>query len=317
MEGDKIVPDLAAATCQFSEPGFRQVNAWVRGWLSARYWFDGSGISGNQDSAELLNTGRQVLAWALGCLARAGDHWFLLETFLEELHALQGNSSFSLPYLKPVWDPNVAAAQDKEKQTGGARVRAWWFSKEVAWYANAPMITLVTLGVVERARLGAGESASHGFRLTSLGRAVFGAPEIEPPTEVVERRCLLIQPNFDVVAYLDQADAQTAGVLGRLVGRKRFCSFGPRPDVSSHSGQRVSGSGEWTDPRPDCRARIAERTCRPSRRARLKREPATDASRTPVDCWNNKEEHRCRLGPNGDPGMVQIGAWARNFEVRS
>jgi Helicase conserved C-terminal domain len=78
------------------------------------------------------------------------------------------------------------------------------------------MVTLVILGVVERARLGKGASAPHGFRLTPLGCAVFGAPEIAPPPEVVERRCLVIQPNFDIIAYLDQADAQTAGILGRL-----------------------------------------------------------------------------------------------------
>ncbi len=210
IAGDKIVPDFAAATRAFSESGFRQVNSWVHGWLSARHWIDGTGISGNQESAESLNTGRQVLAWALGCLARAGDHWFLLETFLVELYALQGHSSFRLPYLKLVWDPHLVAAQDKEKQTGEARTRAWWFGKEGMWYANALMITLVTLGVVERTRLGSGKSASHGFRLTSVGRAVFGAPEIVPPTEVVEHRCLVIQPNFDVVAYLDQADAQNS-----------------------------------------------------------------------------------------------------------
>jgi hypothetical protein len=216
IEGDKIVPDLGAATRQFSEPGFRQVNSWVRGWLSARHWFDGSGIAANKDSLESLITGRQVLAWALGCLARAGDHWFELETFLVALYALQGHSSFRLPYHKLVWDPNLAAAQDKEKLIGDARTRAWWFSKEGVWYANALMITLVTLGVVERTRLGSGESASHGFRLTSIGRAIFGAPEIAPPPEVVEHRCLVIQPNFDVVAYVDQADARTAGLLGRL-----------------------------------------------------------------------------------------------------
>jgi Helicase conserved C-terminal domain len=216
IEGDKIVPDLGAATRQFSKPGFRQVNSWVRGWLSARHWFDGSGIAANKDSLESLTTGRQVLAWALGCLARAGDHWFELEAFLVALYALQGHSSFRLPYHKLVWDPNLAAAQDKEKLIGDARARAWWLSKEGVWYANALMITLVTLGVVERSRLGSGESGSHGFRLTSLGRAVFGAPEIAPPPEVIEHRCLVIQPNFDVVAYLDQADAQTAGLLGRL-----------------------------------------------------------------------------------------------------
>jgi Helicase conserved C-terminal domain len=216
VQGDEAIPDPGAATRQFNEPGFKQAYSWVHGWLSARRWFDGSGISGNQDSAESLTTGRQVLAWALGCLARAGDHWYELETFLVGLHALQGHSSFSLPYLKLVWDPKLTVAQNKETQIGDARMRAWWFSKEGAWYANALMVTMVTLGVVERARLGPGVSAPYGFRLTELGRAVFGAPEIAPPPEVIERRCLVIQPNFDIVAYLDQADAQTAGTLGRL-----------------------------------------------------------------------------------------------------
>jgi Helicase conserved C-terminal domain len=216
VQGDKAIPDSGAATRQFNQPVFQQVSSWVHGWLSARRWFDGSGTAGSQDSAEAIKTGRQVLAWVLGCLARAGDHWYELEAFLVELHALQGHSSFRLPYLTLVWDPKPTVAQDKEKRTGEDRMRAWWFSKEGIWYANALMVTLVTLGVVERARLGLGASAPHGFRLTSLGRAVFGAPEIAPPPELVEHRCLLIQPNFDVIAYLDQADAQTAGILGRL-----------------------------------------------------------------------------------------------------
>jgi len=79
------------------------------------------------------------------------------------------------------------------------------------------MVTLVALGLVERARLGRDESAAYGFRLTEIGRAVFGAPEVERPREPAEHRFLLIQPNFDVVAYLDQADPRAAGLLGRLV----------------------------------------------------------------------------------------------------
>jgi hypothetical protein len=77
-------------------------------------------------------------------------------------------------------------------------------------------VTLVALGLVERARLGGDASALHAFRLTNSGRAVFGAPEVAPPSEPAERRCLVIQPNFDVVAYLEQADARTAGILGRI-----------------------------------------------------------------------------------------------------
>jgi hypothetical protein len=78
------------------------------------------------------------------------------------------------------------------------------------------MVTLVALGLAERGRLGGGPAAPLSFRLTESGRTVFGAPEVAPPPEPAERRCLVVQPNFDLVAYLDQADARTAGLLGRI-----------------------------------------------------------------------------------------------------
>ena len=213
-----LVTDPTAASREFARPGFWQADSWARGWLSARHWFDGNGIPEGRaslDSADPVRTGREVLAWALGCLAHAGDHWYELDTFLEKLQSLQGHGTF-LPYMSLVWDPELAAAKEKEKQAGEARQRAWWFSKEGAWYANALMVTLVMLGLVERARLATGSTAPLGFRLTELGRAVFGAPEITPPPEPTSRRFLVIQPNFDIVAYLDQADARVAGLLARI-----------------------------------------------------------------------------------------------------
>ena len=120
-----------------------------------------------------------------------------------------------MPGRDAAWNPRFPAALDPVTP-GPDRQRAWWFRYGGAWYANAVMVTLVALGLVERARLGEGAAAPLGFRLTDLGRAVFGAPEVAPPPEPAERRCLVIQPNFDVVAYLDQADARTAGLLGRI-----------------------------------------------------------------------------------------------------
>jgi hypothetical protein len=54
--------------------------------------------------------------------------------------------------------------------------------------------------------------------LTEVGRAVFGAPEVAPPAapEPGERRFLVVQPNFDLLAYIDQADAPSAAILGRI-----------------------------------------------------------------------------------------------------
>src|SRR5262249_35802087 len=104
VQGNEVVADPGAATRQFARPGFQQMNSWARGWLSARHWLDGTGAPEGrweEDSAERVRTGRQVLAWALGCLANAGDHWYELDTFLAQLQALQGHSSFHLPYGTP------------------------------------------------------------------------------------------------------------------------------------------------------------------------------------------------------------------------
>jgi hypothetical protein len=79
-------------------------------------------------------------------------------------------------------------------------------------YANAVMGTLVALGFVARGRTAAGWC----FRLTPLGRAVFGAPDVAVPPEPAGEPFLIVQPNFDVVGYLDRATAAAAAMLGAL-----------------------------------------------------------------------------------------------------
>jgi len=219
VDSDELVADSKVAAGQFAKTACRQVDFWARGWLSAGKWFDGRGIPDAREvdaAAKSMRIGRQVVAWALGCLARAGDHWYELEVFISELHALQHHLNIHLPYGKEAWDPKLIDAQDMTNKTGAAFLKPWWFATTGSWYANAVMVTLVALGLVERARLGQEASAAHGFRLTEIGRAVFGAPEVEPPREAAEHRCLLVQANFDIVAYLDQADPRTAVLLGRL-----------------------------------------------------------------------------------------------------
>jgi hypothetical protein len=211
--------DPAAATRLFTQPAAWQAHIWARGWLSARNWCDGMGTPESHDLTESGNramSGRHVLAWALGCLARAGDHWYDLHSFISGLHALQRNSSFLLPYGTVAWDPMFPEAKTTQKSDPAEARIAHWFGHQGAWYANALMVSLVALGLVERGRLGRSASAPHGFHLTDLGRAVFGAPELPLPPEQPGQRFLIIQPNFDVLAYLDQADAPSAGFLGQI-----------------------------------------------------------------------------------------------------
>ena len=218
VQGGEASVDPVTTTRRLGLLGPLQAHLWARSWLSTRDWFDGYGTPTPRERdnyASSVWTGRQVLAWMLGCLARAGDRWYDLTAFLEATYAGLRHAQPHLPVRDAAWKPGFSVALDSQAP-GPERQRAWWFDHGGVWYANTLMVTLVTLGLVERARLGAGPAAPLGFRLTDLGRAVFGAPEIAPPPEPAARRCLVIQPNFDIVAYLDQADARVAGLLARI-----------------------------------------------------------------------------------------------------
>ena len=165
-------------TRQIGLSGPLQAHQWARSWLSTRDWFDGYGIPDSKERenyAASVWSCRQVLAWALGCLAREGDHWYELGGFVNALHAGLRHVNPHLPGRDAAWNPRFPAVLNPGTSAPD-HMRAWWYRHGGTWYANAVMVTLVALGLVERARLGRGDSAPFGFRLTEVGRAVFGAP---------------------------------------------------------------------------------------------------------------------------------------------
>ncbi len=217
-EPGDLLPDGDLAAAWFAEPTLEQARLWARGWLAATSWQDGAGeIPAHQRSyrepESALRTAREVLAWCLSGLAQAGERWFGLTAFLSKLQAALGRTDYNAPRADAEgWAPNFPEAQYEDKR-GEGRERALWFEREGTWYANALMVTLVQLALVERGRTGKDQ---HCFRLTEWGRAAFGAPEVAPPEERADERFLVVQPNFDVLAYLDRARPAEAAFLGRL-----------------------------------------------------------------------------------------------------
>src|SRR5262249_21673862 len=62
-QGSELVPNATAAARRFIGPDLQQIHTWARGWLSARYWFDGSGTPEGRaalDSAGAVRTSREV-----------------------------------------------------------------------------------------------------------------------------------------------------------------------------------------------------------------------------------------------------------------
>lgn len=217
QEGEKARPDPAAATRFFAEPTSRQAHRLARAWVNTARWADGFGMIRpdiGYSEGSMPGT-RRLLAWALGCLARQGEEWFAVAELVTALFELCGTTAKYPSRGEFVWEPHGPLDRRPE---GDARLnwqRSRWFSDTATGLANALLITLPALGLAERGRAGRAQAADC-FRLTPLGRAVFGAPEVAPPAEEAEQPFLVVQPNFDVVAYLDSVSARSAGLLGRI-----------------------------------------------------------------------------------------------------
>jgi hypothetical protein len=206
------------------QPPAAQAWHWVRAWLHMPLWQDGIGVVPDRDSdyspariePSRLHHARELLAWALCGVAHASNCWLDLETFLRDLWRATQEASIDLYWGSFAWDPEFEMARKKDQYPAGEdRTLAYWLACEAVWAANAIMVTLATLGLVERGQT-AGKNIRPCFRLTELGRVVFGAPEVEAAQKPGDARFITVQPNLEVVAYLESADAQQICTLSRF-----------------------------------------------------------------------------------------------------
>jgi len=206
-----------------------QASSWVRAWLGLRLWQDGIGAVPDRDSDNnpvridpvKLRSARELLVWALTRIAHTEHNdWLDLETFLLDFYSATGDDVLSFYWDAFSWQPHLATAARKEEVKGEERMRAYWMDQEGVWAANALLSTLVHLGVIERGRSGGTRAARWCFRLTQVGRAVFGAPEVTFERATGGDACLTVQPNHEVLLYLDAADGEVITTLGRIASRE-------------------------------------------------------------------------------------------------
>jgi hypothetical protein len=198
------------------QPAAAQARLWARAWLYMDLWQDGIGVVPDRDSNDNLQHARELLVWALCGVAHAPSCWLDLETFLRDLWQRTRESEINFYCGGYSWDPEFEMGKERDQyHTGDERMLAYWLADEAVWAANALMVTLATLGLVERGQT-TGNHVRPCFRLTELGRVVFGAPEVEAAPKAGEARFLTVQPNLEVVAYLDSADARQVCTLSRF-----------------------------------------------------------------------------------------------------
>ena len=217
----------AAVERHFDQPPVVQTWHWLRAWLDIRLWQDGIVVVPDRDNdyepvriePDALLKAKELLIWALCRVAHSRLDWLDLEVFLKDFWNATHAAASSFYWYGYSWNPDFEMARRKDKfPAGQERSLAFWLGGEGVWVANAIMVTLATLGFIERGESG-GKQKRPSFRLTQLGRQVFGAPELETADQPAAEPFLTVQPNHEILAYLEAADARRICTLARFALR--------------------------------------------------------------------------------------------------
>lgn len=228
VEGDEGFIDLEVVRHRLQDAAMEQAWLWVRAWLSMRLWQDGIGVVRDRDGPNYseriepreLHTARELLSWSLGRVAQTADSWLDLETFLCDFWAATGEEAFQFYWSHYSWQPDFAAARDKAKITADKPRRlAYWLDSAGVWAANALLGTLAHLGLIEHGVSSSRAQPRLCFRVTGLGQAVFGAPERSVSEPSYEPKFLTVQPNHEILAYLNVADPRAVWPLAQMARR--------------------------------------------------------------------------------------------------
>ena len=233
-------PDLAGLGLRpqtnefFAAPYHTQAAAWIKGYRSLAQWteyipkgmyLDAEGSS----SFDKFTSMRAALLMALAALPDA-TAWYRLIDLSEGIYDRIGEH-FSLGYLSRFY-PAYGTTPDQVEEKRAAwqsELHKKWREAEQPWITHAMTGPLFHLGMVALARTSdAKKTEPTLFRLTPLGRAVLydsfrstdETTAASLPPVVQDGTCWVVQPNFDVVVYLDRASATRLAFIERIAARK-------------------------------------------------------------------------------------------------
>jgi len=189
--------------------GFLQADAWSE-WPK-HPWYDGQG--------KHQTHGRFALTVALGCLPVEADGFFALDDLDRALYERIGEH-FSLDYVpsRPYAFHKTPEEIRKEENEWRNKLRTAWLKRERLWIERALSTWLYYLGLVE---LGMENGTLVSVRLTDLGRAVLH-PELDITFDQSSnggQAAWVVQPNFDVIVYLDRATPKQLAFMERHAER--------------------------------------------------------------------------------------------------
>lgn len=219
LKGDENLLNLGAPVSAFAAQSYaEQVRQVFNGFVQANQWDERGSQVGYFETARLIQ-GRQALAIALAALPGQGASFFAVDDLERALFERIGQY-FSLSYLPgPPYSYGMTAEQARQELLAWqTKLRQNWLDHERVWLDHALTTWCYFLGIVE---LAFQDKALYAVRLTDLGRAILhgdAAPAMPAPAAEA-RVAWVVQPNFEVVVYLDRASPEQLAFLERHAER--------------------------------------------------------------------------------------------------
>ncbi|MFI5300428.1 MAG: helicase-associated domain-containing protein [Polyangiales bacterium] len=216
----------------FTGDPLNDVAALVTAWIAIRGWDEVTGtLAAPEDFLDIAGQARERShnAWRLGALAHAGEvgaGWIDTGSFLDQIGAHEAPPDPSGYRRRTVLSAESLRAAHAALQTSPTGRVRWDLATACVLVASLTR-TLVHLGLVARS---AEPKGLECFRLTPIGRAFFGSPERAGSTEhapaaraiAASVKCLVVQPNDDVLLYVADAGPKTRATLLRYCERTTF-----------------------------------------------------------------------------------------------
>lgn len=209
-------------------PFGEQIRLVMEGFIRAPTWwevpqkhpyFDSDGKGRRQ--------GRLALTLALSALPLDPGAFFSFDDFEQVLYKRIGEDfALDYPFHRPYFFRSTTPEQQRQELAAWQEnTRNKWLKQEYPWLVGAFTTWLYFLGLVE---LSVQNGRPVGFRLTDIGRAAFH-PELEPVSkaestpsgEASAHPAWVVQPNFDIIVYLDRVGAPQLAFLERHAERTK------------------------------------------------------------------------------------------------
>ena len=227
-----------------------QVRYILEGFLRSNVWSEMLNIGKRYYDHQASYQLRQALLTGLQSLPLR-DGFFSMDDFELALFDRIGEH-FSLGYLErqPSFYRNETPVQQKKALAKWrAKLRDDWLANERLWIEAALKTWAYFLGLVE---LTLNEESISGFRLTQLGRDVLHPKLAASPEDVTasvkeDNSVWVVQPNFDVVAYLEQISAPQLAFLERFSEREQANQHTALFHLTRHSVYRGLENGGTLD----------------------------------------------------------------------